>query len=82
MCECYTRFLKVDSINIIIFDQLFICQKFNFLSMHKRNFISKIRPFISMNEIKARRKCMVVLKFLENIEEAVASPLALSKLRL
>ena len=34
-----------------------------------------------MNEIKGHRKCMVVLKFLENIEGAVASPpLAPSKL--
>ena len=45
--------------------------------------ISKIRGtkcLKSMNEIKGRRKCMVVLKFLKNIEGAV--PPAFSKLRL
>ena len=44
---------------------------------HKRNLISKIRGakcFKSMNEIKGHRKCMVVVKFLENIEGAVVSP--------
>ena len=38
--------------------------------------------FKSMNEIKGHRECMVVLKFLENIEEAVAPSLISSKLRL
>ena len=41
---------------------------------HKHNLISKIRGakcFKSVNEIKGHRKCMVILKFLENIEGAV-----------
>ena len=54
-------------------------------SICKRNLISKVRVGAkcskSMNEIRGLRKCMVILKFLENIEGAVA-PLAPSKLRL
>ena len=45
--------------------------------VHKRN-IYKIRGakyFKSTNGIKGNRKCMVVLKFLENIEGAIAFPL-------
>ena len=46
--------------------------------LHKHNLISKIREdkyFKTMNEINGHRKCMVVLKFLENIERAVAPSL-------
>ena len=42
---------------------------------HKHNLIFKSKEakcFKSINEIKDSRKCMVVLKFLENIEGAVA----------